>query len=156
MVDERSGVVVRSATLEDAAAVVALLLGGLLVPGDEDGGDLAPYAAALAEVAADPWCAVLIGEHEGSVIAMTQVITFRHVQHRGGRCAEIESMHVAAPWRSRGVGGVLLERAVSVAGELGCYRVQLTSNKVRGDAHRFYERHGFEATHEGFKRRLDR
>jgi GNAT superfamily N-acetyltransferase len=43
---------------------------------------------------------------------------------------------------------------VTAARERGCYRVQLTSNKQRGDAHRFYERNGFSATHQGFKRYL--
>ena len=71
---------------------------------------------------------------------MCQVITFRHLQHRGGRCAELESMHVAPDLRGHGVGGVLLEAAVEAARAAGCYRVQLTSDAARADAHRFYAR----------------
>ena len=85
---------------------------------------------------------------------MCQVVTFRHLQHRGGRCAELESMHVAPDQHGRGVGGVLLEAAVEAARAGGCYRVQLTSNAARADAHRFYARHGFTASHVGFKRLL--
>ena len=85
---------------------------------------------------------------------MCQLITFRHLQERGGRCAEIESVHVDESLRSSGIGGALVEAAVERAAAAGCYRVQLTSNKARTAAHRFYVRHGFEASHEGFKRYL--
>jgi GNAT superfamily N-acetyltransferase len=63
-------------------------------------------------------------------------------------------MHVAPERRGEGIGSVLLEAAIAQARAAGCYRVQLTSNKVRRDAHRFYLRHGFVASHEGFKRYL--
>ena len=53
--------------------------------------------------------------------------------------------------RSEGIGAILLGAAVDLARQSGCYRVQLTSHKSRTDAHRFYLRHGFEASHEGFK-----
>ena len=49
------------------------------------------------------------------------------------------------------MGSVLLAAAVDAARAWGCYRVQLTSNEVRADAHRFYAREGFVASHEGFK-----
>ena len=52
------------------------------------------------------------------------------------------------------IEGGALDALLTAARERGCYRVQLTSNKQRGDAHRFYERNGFSATHEGFKRYL--
>jgi GNAT superfamily N-acetyltransferase len=60
-------------------------------------------------------------------------------------------MHVAEDQRGRGIGAALLNAAVERAKAAGCYRIQLTSNKLRPDAHRFYRRHGFEASHEGFK-----
>jgi GNAT superfamily N-acetyltransferase len=53
-----------------------------------------------------------------------------------------------------GIGSLLIRHAVDVARGWGSYRVQLTSNKSRTDAHRFYERLGFTATHEGFQRHL--
>jgi GNAT superfamily N-acetyltransferase len=64
-------------------------------------------------------------------------------------------MHVRSDLRGTGIGGLLLEEAVARARASGCYRVQLTSNAVRADAHRFYEAHGFVASHVGFKRLLD-
>ena len=47
------------------------------------------------------------------------------------------------------------EDAIGRARELGCYRVQLTSNTARPDAHRFYEQLGFVPSHVGFKLLLD-
>ena len=112
---------------------------------------MASYAAALDDIAATEGSEVLVAEVGGLVVGVCQLITFRHLQERGGRCAEIESVHVDARYRSQGIGAVLLGAAVNRARERGCYRVQLTSHKSRADAHRFYQRHGFAPSHEGFK-----
>jgi GNAT superfamily N-acetyltransferase len=101
-----------------------------------------------------PGCCVLVAEVDGEVAGVCQLVVFRHLQARGGRCAELESLHVDPARRSQGIGGALLEAAVARAAALGCYRVQLTSNKARTDAQRFYARHGFVASHEGYKRPL--
>jgi GNAT superfamily N-acetyltransferase len=87
----------------------------------------------------------------GEVVGLCQLIVFRHLQSRGGRCAEIESVHVHPDHRGAGIGGALVRRAIERARELGCYRVQLTSNSARTDAHRFYERLGFVPSHVGYK-----
>ncbi len=145
----------RTATPDDVDALVALIVGGKL--GDDDDGPehRDEYIDALREIDDDPASTVLVAVNHGvDVVGMLQLITFRHVQHRGGRCAEIESMHVRHDLRYSGIGGKLLDHAVAHAREMGCYRVQLTSNSKRGDAHRFYERHGFVASHHGFKRYL--
>jgi GNAT superfamily N-acetyltransferase len=66
----------------------------------------------------------------------------------------VESVHVHPDQRGHGIGTILMRAAVQRAGELGCYRVQLTSNNARPEAHRFYERLGFEPSHRGFKMSL--
>ena len=146
-------VAIRDAVVDDAGRIVELLMLGALVGGREDPGDLNPYRAVIGEQAGGPG-AVLVAEVDGAVVGVCQLIVFRHLQQRGGWCAEVESVHVHPEVRGRGVGGTLLEAAVARAAEAGCYRVQLTSNVQRPDAHRFYERHGFQATHRGFKRLL--
>ena len=146
-------VVVRDATLEDVERVAQLLVGGTL-RGGEDLSDLSPYEDALREMSGSSSSAVLVAEVDGRVVGMCQLFWFRHIQERGGLSAEIESMHVDESMRGRGIGTVLLDAAVSRAAQLGCYRVQLTSNRSRVDAHRFYERNGFEPSHIGFKRYL--
>jgi GNAT superfamily N-acetyltransferase len=144
---------IRAARPSDTPRLAALLAAGTL-RGREDATDLPAYRSALDEINATPGTAVLVAETGGRVVGMCQLIMFRHLQERGGRCAEIESVHVEERYRSSGIGGALLEAAVQRAADAGCYRVQLTSNRAREAAHRFYERHGFEATHLGFKRYL--
>ena len=146
------GLVVRPATEADLPRAVELLMLGALpgVPAKEDPSDLAPYRAALAAID-DAGGAVLVAEAEGEVIGVCQLVVFRQLQARGGRCAELESVHVHPGHRGAGVGSALVRAAVGRARALGCYRVQLTSNVARGDAHRFYERLGFVPSHVGFK-----
>ena len=148
------GLVIRSARDADLAALVELMTLGSLVADREAAGSPDRYEEALAEIRSTPGCDVLVAELGGSVVGMCQLVVFRHLQSVGGRCAEIESVHVHPTRRSRGIGGALVEAAVAAASAAGCYRVQLTSNKERTEAHRFYERHGFAATHEGYKRAL--
>ena len=146
----RAGVELRDARPDDAPAVAALLAGGS-IRANEDPGDPAPYRAAIEEISAQSPGAVLVAEVDGAVVGVCQLLVFRHLQERGGLCAEIESMHVAEKRRDEGIGSALLAFAIERARQAGCYRLQLTSNKVRRDAHRFYLRHGFVASHEGFK-----
>jgi GNAT superfamily N-acetyltransferase len=146
------GLVTRRATEADLGRAVELLALGA-VPGTvsaEDPSDLTPYRAALRALQ-DASGAVLVAELEGEVVGLCQLIVFRHLQGRGGLCAELESVHVHPDHRGRGIGSVLVRDAVARARAVGCYRVQLTSNRARPEAHRFYERLGFVPSHVGFK-----
>ena len=75
--------------------------------------------------------------------------------NRGQKRCLVEAVHVAPQHRNLGLGTALLNYAVERARAAGCGLVQLTSNKARTDAHRFYLRLGFAQSHEGFKLRLD-
>jgi GNAT superfamily N-acetyltransferase len=148
-----AGLVIRPASEADLERVVELLTLGAPPGGrvpDEDPGDLAPSRRALREIESGDGD-LLVAELDGRVVGVYQLIVFRHLQARGGRCAEIESVHVHPDQRGTGVGGALMRDAVERARALGCYRVQLTSNAAREDAHRFYERLGFVPSHVGFK-----
>ena len=147
---------IRDATAEDLPAFVGILAAGGSRPGKEEASDLAPYRAALREIDAADRSRLLVAEVDGAVVGACQVFAVRHLQERGGLCAEVESLHVAPDRRGGGIGGHLLDAAVEVARGWGCYRVQLTSNSARTDAHRFYERAGFTPSHVGFKRLLPR
>lgn len=70
---------------------------------------------------------------------------------RGGERAQIEAVRVDRSARDQGIGQAMLEWAIDQARQRGCHLVQLTTNKSRREARRFYERLGFEATHEGMK-----
>jgi GNAT superfamily N-acetyltransferase len=119
-------------------------------PSIEDPADLGPYRAALRQIA-DGDGAVLVAEQGGVVVGVCQLIVFRHLQAHGGLCAEVESVHVHPQQRGAGVGAALVNEAIARARGLGCYRVQLTSNAARPDAHRFYERLGLAPSHVGYK-----
>lgn len=145
----------RDALASDVDDLVELLMAGRLNATYDGPAHRVAYLDALREIDARDDSYILVAELGGHVVGMLQLFTFRHFQHRGGRCAEIESMHVAEERRGRGIGARLIGHAVTRARELGCYRIQLTSNEARADAHRFYESHGFVASHRGFKRYLD-
>jgi GNAT superfamily N-acetyltransferase len=147
---ERPVVEIRGAVEADLPDIVELFEYGALVEGKEDLADLSPYRAALAELAQGDG-GVLVAEVEGRVVGVCQLIIFRHLQARGGRCAELESVHVHPDHRRRGIGRHLMHAAVGRARDLGCYRLQLTSNNARPEAHRFYEELGFDDSHHGFK-----
>jgi len=147
-------VIVRSAELEDVERLVELLGYGALMDRTERPSELGAYRAALAEIQAAADNDLLVAEVAGEVVGMCQLVVFRHFQQLGGLCGEIESMHVHPEFRSKGVGAQLLAAAIEAARQAGCYRVQLTSNLRRPDAHRFYRRHGFNQSHVGFKQVL--
>jgi ribosomal protein S18 acetylase RimI-like enzyme len=141
---------VRCATARDLPAVVALYA----LPGDGNQADaeLDPrYEAALQAIGQDPDNGLFVAEVEGAVVGTFQRTIIQHVAYRGGKVAQIENVMVDPAARGRGVGLAMMRWAIDEARARGCYRVQLTSNKARTRAHRFYERLGFVRSHEGFK-----
>lgn len=113
------------------------------------------YVEALRSMADDPNNGLYVAEIDGRVGGAFQLTFIQHVAHRGGVVAQIENVIVDPPHRGRGVGAAMLRWAIDRAVERRCFRVQLTSNKKRARAHRFYERLGFVASHEGMKLALD-
>ena len=153
----REGLVVRPAHEAELGRIVELLVLGSVPggpPSTEDPDELGPYRAAWRDIVERDGI-VLVADLAGAVVGVCQLIVFRHLQAHGGLCAEIESVHVHPDHRGTGVGGALMGDAIARARALGCYRVQLTSNAARPEAHRFYERLGFVASHIGFKLSLE-
>ena len=152
----------RRANVADVPAIVGLLVDDLLGSGREssDRAHLAPYLTAFAAIDADPAHLLLVvddddRDDDGDKVVATLQLTFVPGLSRGGALrAQIEAVRVARSHRGSGLGAALVTWAVEEAERRGCALVQLTTDKQRGDAHRFYERLGFVATHEGFKRQL--
>jgi GNAT superfamily N-acetyltransferase len=88
------------------------------------------------------------------VIATMQLSFLPGLARGGAWGAEIESVRVDPAHRGQGIGAAMITWAVQEAGRRGCTQVQLTTNKQRTDAHRFYARLGFANSHEGFKLQL--
>jgi len=149
---------IRPATRDDVPAILDLLADDDLAshPEATGHGPLAPYLEAFDDIAADPNSTLYVARLGERVVGTFQLFVVRQLAHRGGRVAQIESVHVASDVRRRGIGEAMMRFACEEARRHGCHRVQLTSNKRRVDAHRFYERLGFVPSHEGFKLPLGR
>jgi GNAT superfamily N-acetyltransferase len=147
-------VVLREAVEGDVPAIVELLAADQL-GANRDGaagqGDLEPYLCAFRLVDADPAHLLLVAVDDGSVVATMQLSLLPGLARRGALRAQIEAVRVRADHRSRGLGAALFGWAIAEARRRGCALVQLTTDKSRTDARRFYERLGFVASHEGLK-----
>jgi ribosomal protein S18 acetylase RimI-like enzyme len=113
------------------------------------------YAEAFAEIRASTDNALFVAERAGAVVGTFQVTLIPGLVARGRKRAKIESVHVAPECRGLGIGGLMIEHALAFAEGEGAGLVELTSNKSRVDAHRFYRNLGFDQSHEGFKKALD-
>ena len=142
---------IRHATAADLPAIVAMLADDPLGAQRESPEDMTPYRAALERLEADPNQHLVVAVREGRVIGTLQLTTIPGLSHKGATRALVEAVRIHADERGSGLGSLLIEWAIDTARQLECRMVQLTSDKSRTDAHRFYERLGFSATHEGFK-----
>ncbi|HXW47363.1 MAG TPA: GNAT family N-acetyltransferase [Streptosporangiaceae bacterium] len=150
-------VVLRQARTEDVPAIVALLAAdqlGATRDGLRDESDLACYQRAFRAIDADPAHLLLVAESAGAVAGTMQLSFLPGLARRGALRAQIEAVRVAAGTRGSGLGAGMMDWAIQEARRRGCALVQLTSDKSRTDAHRFYRRLGFVASHEGMKLRL--
>ena len=142
---------VSRATRADVADVVALLRDDEIGAGRELP-DLGPYLVAFAEVDADPQQLLVIVRDEGGVAAGTlQLTLIPGLSRSGSKRMIIEGVRVHSRTRGSGLGARLIEWAHDQGRARGATLAQLTSDKRREDAHRFYDRLGYSATHEGFK-----
>ncbi|MFF4405143.1 GNAT family N-acetyltransferase [Streptomyces sp. NPDC001262] len=149
-----SDIVIRRATADDIPAIVALLADDPLGAQRESPGDLAPYRTAFERLAGDPNQHLVVAERDGRTIGTLQLTVIPGLSRRGATRSVVEAVRVHADERGSGLGTRLVEWAVEASRQEGCLLVQLTSDATRVDAHRFYERLGFEASHLGFKYHL--
>jgi GNAT superfamily N-acetyltransferase len=145
---------IRRAVVDDLPAIVALLADDDLGRTREDTRDLGPYLRAFEAVDADPAHLLVVAELGGRVAGTLQLTVLPGLARRGALRAQLEAVHVSAGHRGRGLGRAMVGWAVEEARRRGCALVQLTSNRSRTDAHRFYAGLGFTASHVGFKREL--
>jgi GNAT superfamily N-acetyltransferase len=146
--------VIRRVTEDDLEVVVGLF--AIPDEGNQKREEVGPplpeaYREAVRATAGDPNNGLYVAELEGRVVGAFHLTIIQYVAYRGGRVAQIENVIVEPSMRGRGVGEAMMRWAIDEARRRGCLRVQLTTNKVRKRAHRFYERLGFVASHEGMK-----
>ncbi|WP_354642613.1 GNAT family N-acetyltransferase [Kitasatospora camelliae] len=143
--------IIRPATAEDLPAIVAMLADDPLGATRESPEDLTCYREAFALIVADPHQHLVVAERAGRTVGTLQLSVIPGLSRRGATRTVIEAVRIHADERGAGLGTDLIEWAVARSRELGADLVQLTSDRTRTDAHRFYERLGFTGSHLGFK-----
>ncbi|MFE1570281.1 GNAT family N-acetyltransferase [Comamonas odontotermitis] len=151
-----ASLIFRTAHIADLPAIIALLADDAL--GREREVLANPpdsrYIAAFEAICADSSQRLVVAELQGQVVGTLQLSFVPGLSHTGSWRGQIESVRIAAALRGIGAGQQMLEWAVAQCRERGCSVVQLTTDKSRTDAHRFYQKLGFEPSHLGFKRKL--
>ncbi|MET9576172.1 GNAT family N-acetyltransferase [Streptomyces massasporeus] len=145
---------IRAAVDDDVPAIVEMLADDPLGAQRESPDDLAPYLSALERLSADPNQRLVVAVREGRVVGTLQLTIIPGLSRRGATRSIVEGVRIHADERGSGLGTELIEWAIEESRGQGCQLVQLTSDKTRADAHRFYERLGFTASHTGFKLQL--
>ena len=146
--------VIRTAVRTDVPAIVAMLADDPLGARREQPGDPA-YLVAFDAIAADPNQLLVVADVDGVAVGTLQLTFIAGLSRRGATRAQIEAVRVQADLRGSGLGNRLITWAVDTARDRGCAVVQLTTDASRTDAHRFYQRLGFQPSHIGMKLTLE-
>ena len=142
---------IRLATVEDIPAIVAMLADDPLGATRETDAGSSGYKMAFEKISSDPNQLLVVGELAGEVVATMQLTFIPGLSRGGSTRALIEAVRVRGDQRGRGLGRRFIGWAIDEARAAGCAVIQLTSDRSRADAHRFYESLGFEASHLGMK-----
>jgi ribosomal protein S18 acetylase RimI-like enzyme len=113
------------------------------------------YLRAFEKIQVDPNHELTIAEMNGEKVATFHLTFIQYLTYQGGLRAQIEAVRTNSKYRGQGIGKRVFDYAIKRAKEKGCHLIQLTSDKKRQEAIRFYESLGFSATHEGMKLKFD-
>ena len=151
-----SGLEFREARADDLEAIIRLHEEDELGShGDAWSEETRPaYEAAFAAIARSPENRLFVAVDGDEVVGTFQLTFIPNLTGRGTLRVKVESVKVKASRRSGGIGGRMIAYAEQQARLGGARAMELTSNKTRKDAHRFYERLGYARSHEGFKKKL--
>ncbi|MEV0152440.1 GNAT family N-acetyltransferase [Micromonospora sp. NPDC050686] len=144
-------VTLREAVRADLPAVVALLADDMLGKARDFTEVDEAYERAFADITADARNHLIVADRGGELIGCMQITYIPGLGRHGAERSLIESVRVRSDLRGQGLGRRMMAWAVAEARQRGCGLVQLTTDKTRADAHRFYRDLGFVASHEGMK-----
>ena len=146
----------RIATEQDLARIVEMLADDVLGSKRERYERPLPdsYIKAFQAITADPNNELVVACRGEEIIGVQQITFTPYITHQGGWRATIEGVRTSSSERGKGLGTELIRFGIQRAKERGCHLVQLTTDKKREDALRFYESLGFKASHEGLKMQL--
>ncbi|MDG4759321.1 GNAT family N-acetyltransferase [Micromonospora sp. WMMD710] len=146
-----SDMIFREAVRADLSAVIALLADDVLGKARDFTQVDEAYERAFADISADPRNFLIVAEQGGDLVGCLQVTYIPGLGRHGAERALVESVRVRSDRRGQGLGRELMAWVIDQARQRGCALVQLTTDKSRTDAHRFYLSLGFVASHEGMK-----
>ena len=109
------------------------------------------YINAFQAITSDPNNELVVACQGIEIIGVQQITFTPYITYQGGWRATIEGVRTSSSQRGKAVGTELIRFAINRAKERGCHLIQITTDKNRKDALRFYERLGFKASHEGLK-----
>ncbi|GAA4561884.1 GNAT family N-acetyltransferase [Micromonospora coerulea] len=144
-------VIFRDAVRADLPAIIALLADDVLGKARDFTEVDEAYEKAFADIAADPRNHLVVADAGGELVGCMQITYIPGLGRHGAERSLIESVRVRSDVRGRGLGREMMAWAIDQARQRGCALVQLTTDKTRADAHRFYRNLGFVASHEGMK-----
>ncbi|RAY13612.1 GNAT family N-acetyltransferase [Actinomadura craniellae] len=143
----------REARREDLPGIVGLLADDPLGSTREEPGTDLPeaYWKAFDAIEKDANNAIIVAEIDGAIAGTFQLTYIPSISHTGGERAQIEGIRVAPEHRGRGIGQIMIDWAIEQARARGCRVVQLTADRQRTNAIRFYQKIGFRPSHMGLK-----
>lgn len=149
---------IRKANRDDLSQIVRILAGDKLGKFREEFAEPLPenYIKAFEKIDANPSQLLLVAEDETSQVVGTMQLSFlQYLTYRGGLRAQAEAVFIREDFRGKGIGSELMKYAIEYSKQRGAHLIQLTTDKQRPDAIRFYEKLGFKASHEGMKFHFD-
>ena len=144
----------RKATRNDVSKIVEMIADDELGKTRENYQTPLPieYLNAFENITADQNQELIVVENENAEIIGTLQLSFiQYLTYRGGIRAQIEAVRIRKEMRGKGIGKAMIEWAINRANERNAHLLQLTTDKKRPEAIKFYEDLGFKATHEGMK-----
>jgi GNAT superfamily N-acetyltransferase len=142
----------RKATKADVTDIVEMLANDPLGALREDLQHPEKYEQAFDRIDKDDNQELIVVENDdGEIIGTFQLTFIQYLTHQGSVRVQVESVRVRDDQRGKGIGEKMFRWVIKHAKEKGAHLIQLTSDKKRPDAIRFYEKLGFTASHEGLK-----
>lgn len=143
----------RKATIDDLSAIVGLLLEDQLGQTRESKKPELnqSYVDAFHKINADPSQYLMVVESDKEIVATCHLTIMPSLTFTGSTRMQIEAVRVAEKYRGQKIGEWMMDAAIAYAKSKGATILQLTTNKKRPRAKTFYEKIGFESSHEGMK-----
>lgn len=151
---EFSKLIFRQANQDDLMAIISMLADDLLGRARENIDNLEKYRRAFLEISSSKNDFLAVIELEKEIIGTCHLTIMPSLTLQGLKRMNIEAVRVVEKFSNQGIGSWMMKKAIEFAKKHDVSIIQLTSNKSRKDAHRFYEKLGFEKTHEGMKLKI--